>query len=253
MKKSIVFLAMLFLPGCGCSVVQPGNRGVKVHLGEVDDHAYPEGLVWHLPLVTRIEKFNIQQATEELTASCFSSDLQQVDMQVKVLYRLPEDKVVELYQKYSGNVFQSLVAPRIQESLKETTASETAEGIVKSREKIKSAALALAKSKVGDLVDVVDIVIENIKLSRDLEAAIESKMVQQQEAAKAEFIKAKTTIEAETALIKAKGEASAISVRGKAIAENKGVVDLTIAEKWDGKTPLVVGAGQSANVLLPIK
>ncbi len=252
MKVLSMIFAMTFLSGCGCTVVSPGNRGVKVNLGTVQAEAVPEGLIWHLPLVTSVKEFSVQQNTQELTAACFSSDLQQVDMKIKVLFRVPESQIVLLYQKYSGGVFESLIAPRVQEALKETTANETAEGIVKSREKIKLAALKLAIIKIGDLAEVVDIVIEDIKLSKDLEAAIESKMVQQQEAAKAEFIKLKAKTEAETALIRAQGEANAIAVRGKAIKENSGVVELMIAEKWDGKTPMVVGANSGANVLLPI-
>lgn len=249
---SILFLSS-FLNGCGCSVVKPGQRGVKVFLGEVTPQAVPEGLVWHAPILTNVVKVSVQQTTSELKAECYSSDLQQVEMNIKVLYRIPESQVVTLYQKYSGDVFGSLVAPRVQESLKEVTALKTAENIVKEREKIKADALALAKGKVGELVEIVDIVIENETLSKELETAIESKMVQQQEAAKAEFLKQKARVEAETALIKAQGEANAIRVRSEALSKNPEVIQLMIAEKWDGKAPLVVGNGSSgANLMLPI-
>lgn len=257
MRNYIKFLILVlfsqFLQACGCTVVDPGTRGIKVNLGEVTNQVIPEGLVWHQPLLTNIVQVSIRQQTKEVKAECYSSDLQPVTLNLKVLYRLPEDKVVTLYQKFSGDPFDALVAPRVNEALKEVTALLTAEGIVKSREKVKTEALAGAKAKVGDLVIIEDIVIENVDLSDDLEKAIESKMVQQQEAAKAEFTKQKAQIEAETALIRAQGEANAINVRGKAIKENPGLVDLTIAEKWNGVAPLVVGAGNGANILLPME
>ena len=87
----------------------------------------------------------------------------------------------------------------------------------------------------------------------ELEKAIEQKMVQEQEAAKANFIQQKTQIEARTAIIRAEGEAQAIRVRGRAIRENPAVIDLQLIEKWNGITPLVVGAGKGANILLPLK
>jgi prohibitin 2 len=98
-------------------------------------------------------------------------------------------------------------------------------------------------------------VIQDVSLSKELESAIEAKMVQEQEAAKAKFIQQKAEIEANTAIIKAKGEAEAIRVRGRALQESPGLVQLQIVEKWNGISPLVVGGGQGsqgANILLPI-
>lgn len=236
----------------GCTVVSPGTRGVKVSLGKVSSQIEAEGLVWHAPIITDIKTVSVRQQTKEMQSACYSSDLQQVTTKLQVLYRIPEDKVITLYQKYSGDPFEALIKPRINEAFKEVTASLTAEGIVKNREQVKQNALKNAKSKIGDLIHVEDLVIENIDLSKELEQAIESKMVQQQEAAKAEFSKQKAQVEAETALIRAQGEANAINVRGKAIKDNPGLIDLTISEKWDGKAPLVVGAGHGANILLPI-
>lgn len=250
------FAFLLFLvyvmQSCGCTVVQPGNRGIKVTMGEVDHTIHGEGLVFHTPFVASVENVSVRQQTSEMVAECYSADLQQVNANLKVLYRIPEANVLKLFQDYSGNPFDSLIVPRVNEALKEITALESAESIVKNREKIKQATLASAKLKVGDLVMIEDIVIENVSLSKELESAIEQKMVQEQEAAKAKFTQQKATIEAETALIQAQGEANAISVRGKAIKENPGLVELMIAEKWNGVAPLVVGGDKGSNLLLPL-
>ena len=96
--------------------------------------------------------------------------------------------------------------------------------------------------------------IEKVSLSKELESAIEAKMVQEQEAAKAKFVQQKAQIEADTAIIRANGEAQAIRVRGKALQDSPGLVQLQIVEKWNGISPLVVnsGGGGGANILLPI-
>ena len=78
--------------------------------------------------------------------------------------------------------------------------NQTAEQIVKNREQIKVGALDLARKKIGPALVVEDIVIENIALTRELERAIEQKMVQEQEAAKAKFTQLKAQIEADTAI-----------------------------------------------------
>lgn len=237
-------------------VVEPGYRGVQVTLGKVSPHAIDEGFGTKAPFVSRIVPVLVKQQTRELTAACYSSDLQQVDVALQILYRIPETQVVKIYQEYSGDPFQSLIAPRIQEALKEVTALQSAEQIVKKREEIKVRALAVAKQKVGEILFLEDIVLENITLSKELEAAIESKMVQEQEAAKARFTQQKSQIEADTAIIRAKGEAEAIRIRGEALRDTPGLIQLQIVEKWDGKAPLVIGGGGSeatgTNFILPL-
>jgi prohibitin 2 len=68
-------------------------------------------------------------------------------------------------------------------------------------------------------------------------------MVQEQEASKSKYIQQRTQIEADTSVIKAKGEAESIRIRGQALKENPVVMDLKVVEKWDGLTPLVIGGG----------
>jgi prohibitin 2 len=92
-------------------------------------------------------------------------------------------------------------------------------------------------------VVIEDIVIQNITLTKELETAIEAKMVQEQDAAKAKYIQQRAQIEADTAVIQAKGEAESIRIRGEALKDDPAFVDLKIVDKWDGSTPLVIGGG----------
>lgn len=236
-------------------VVPPGHRGVLITLGKVSPVFSPEGLGFKLPFITSVVNVSIKQTTRTVTADCYSSDLQQIKVELRVLYRVPENSIVKIFQEYSGDAFDSLIYPRVSEALKEVTALQSAEQIVKKREEIKSRALVSAKAKVGEMLIIEDLVIQDVSLSKELETAIESKMVQEQEAAKAKFTQQKAEIEANTAIIKAKGEAEAIRVRGRALQESPGLVQLQIVEKWNGISPLVVGGGQGsqgANILLPI-
>lgn len=252
----ILLLVLVLAASQSTYVVEPGHRGVQVTLGKVSDQFKPEGFGTKQPFISYVVPVPIRQQAREIPAECYSSDLQQVRVQLRVLYRIPETSVVRIYQQYAGDPFDSLIAPRVQEALKEVTALQSAEQIVKQREGIKTHALKAAREKVGEILMIEDLVVENITLSKELEAAIESKMVQEQEAAKARFTQQKTQIEADTAIIRAKGEAEAIRVRGDALRDNPTLIQLQIVEKWDGKTPLVVGgaaAGESgANILLPI-
>jgi len=236
-------------------VVEPGTRGIKVTLGKTAEQFLAEGFGFKAPFITTIVPVNVRQRTQAVRAECFSSDLQQVILDLRVLYRVPEQSVVQIYQQFAGDPFDSLIAPRVQEALKEVTAMQTAEQIVKNREEIKQKALAAAKQKIGAMLTVEDIVIRNIDLSKELERAIEAKMVAEQEAAQARFTQVQTQVEAETAIIRARGEGEAIKVRGEALKLNPAFLRLQIVERWNGKSPLVVPAdvnNTGAALLLPL-
>lgn len=238
----LIFVAVI-MASSGTYVVHPGYRGVEVTMGKVSPVFKPEGFGMKSPLVTSIYPISVRQQTEEDKAECYSADLQQIQIDVRVLFRIPESSVVKLFQDYAGEPFESLVAPRVQEALKEVVALQTAEQTVKNREQIKTHALELARKKIGVLLVVEDIVIENITLTKELENAIEAKMVQEQEASKSKYVQQRAQIEADTAVIQAKGEAESIRIRGDALKQNPAFVDLRIVDKWDGLTPLVIGGG----------
>jgi prohibitin 2 len=246
----ILIFVVVVLASSATYVVQPGYRGVAVTLGTVDQVFRPEGFGLKQPFITHIQPISIRQQTRPMPAECYSSDLQQVKMEVHVLYRVPEKSVVKIFQEYAGEPFDNLIAPRVQEALKEVAATQSAEQIVKRREEIKNRALELARRKIGaEFLVVADLVIYNLALSPELETAIEMKMVQEQEAEKAKFTQLKAQIEADTAIIRAKGEAEAIQVRGTALRENPDFIKLQILQNWNGRSPLVVGAGGTGVML----
>jgi prohibitin 2 len=249
----IVLFVIIVLASSATYIVQPGFRGVAVTLGKVSPAFKAEGFGFKQPFITHIHPMSVRQRTRPMPAECYSSDLQQVKMEVHVLYRVPENSVVKIFQEYAGEPFDNLIAPRVQEAIKEVAATMSAEMIVKKREDVKSKSLDLARQKIGtNFLEVADLVLYNLELSSELEQAIEMKMVQEQEAAKAKFTQLKAEIEAATAIIRAKGEAEAIQVRGQALRDNPTFIKLQILQTWNGKSPLVVGAEGGANMLLSL-
>jgi prohibitin 2 len=246
----LLIFCVIIMASSGTYVVKPGFRGVEVTMGKVSSSFKPEGFGLKAPFITTIDQISIRQQTAEDKAECYSADLQQIAVDLKVLFRVPEASVVKLFQDYHGEPFESLVAPRVQEALKEVAALQSAEQIVKNREQIKTRSLEIARRKLGTLLVIEDIVIQNIALTRELEHAIEAKMVQEQEASKSKYLQQRVQIEAHTAVIRAKGEAESIMIRGDALKQNPAFVELQIVEKWDGIAPIVIGGGDKVMLTL---
>ena len=140
----LVIFVLVIAASQSTYVVEPGFRGVEVTLGKVDPQFKPQGFGSKTPFITHIVSIPVRQLTNAISTECYSSDLQQVSVALRVLYRIPESSVVRIYSEYSGDPFDSLIAPRVQEALKEVTALQSAEQIVKKREDVKVKSLAAA-------------------------------------------------------------------------------------------------------------
>ncbi len=62
------------------------------------------------------------------------------------------------------------------------------------------------------------------------------------------FTQQKAQIEADTVVIKAKGDAESIKIRGEALKLTPAFIDLQIVEKWDGRAPLTDSGADGGGV-----
>lgn len=252
----VVGILLLIVAVTSFHIVPPGNRGVRVTLGRVAAEPLGEGAALKWPFgISEIVDISVQQQTVQGEADCFSKDLQTIKIAYAVLYRLNVNSVVELYQQYKGDPYVSLIAPRLQEAIKQVASGYQAEELVQQRSQVRERTLQALRQAVGDKVEVVDVNVMNIDLTDELERAIENKMVQQQQALAKNFELEREVKQAEITIVQAKAEAEAVKIKGEALASAPTVVQLEIAKKWDGRAPqtLVVGPGASgADVVFPI-
>jgi prohibitin 2 len=247
-------IAALVVAGASYHIVPPGNRGISITLGKVRPGMLPEGFNFKAPFVTRVQNMEIRQRTTGGQAQVFSRDLQNIEIAFNVLYRIPEGKVVELFQQFAGEPYPSLVEPRLQEALKQVTAKYRAEELVMSRDKVKAEVLEHLQAALGDMLTINDLTVTNMQLSKELEVAIEQKVIREQEALAKKFELDKATKDAEITIVKAKAEAESVKIKGEALKASPEVVNFEIATKWDGKAPQsVVTTTGGANVLLPLR
>jgi prohibitin 2 len=232
----IAGLVLFVLLLSSCSIIEPGDRGVVVNLGTMSKDVLGEGVHFTAPWA-RVKRVTVKQTTMAGHTQCFSKDLQTIKVTYSCMYSIPEDRVLDLFQKYAGNPYESLVVPRIEEAIKLASATLTAEAIVKQREMVKAAALSEVKGQLRDLVIVTDLPITNIDLTEMLEKAIEGKQVAEQKALAKEYDLVAAKKDAEISIEKAKGEAEAIRITGEALAKSPNVTLMEAVKKWDGKAP----------------
>ena len=100
----IILVAIAAVMGLSsCHVVPPGYRGVKVTLGQVDPNPLNEGVAFYIPMIQTVQDQSVQQHTEGDKTVCYSSDLQTISVNYKILFRTSADQVVNLFRNYNGD------------------------------------------------------------------------------------------------------------------------------------------------------
>ena len=250
-KRTLSNLALIAASAllAGCTIIEPGSVGVKVSMGQLDRSLLKPGMQTYIPGVDSIYTYSTKQETISGTAVPLTSDQQPITLQYKVLYNLPEGQVITLYEKYTGDPFQKLVDPQIQEAFRQIVAQYKADQATKNVNTIKNQVLSMTKENVKGLVNVVDIPITHVDLPEILQHAIAQKQVMEQQALQKQYELDKARKEAEITNATAEAQAKSIQLQSDALQKSPMLIEYEKVKKWDGKLPnTVIGGGSNANL-----
>lgn len=195
----------------------------------------------------------------------------EISADVGIAYNVDPSKATILFQKYRKGVDEitdSVLRNYVRDALNTETSTLTVEEIYGVG---KAALMERATKRVKDQVEPFGIRIEKIywinsmRLPKGVQAALNAKIEATQKAQQRENEVAQAMAEADKAreeargvadaqLLKAEAEAKSIAIRGEALRNNPNLVELTIAEKWDGKLPeQYLGGGSDGKILQIMK
>lgn len=248
-KRALKFFGLVILVIVGLTlffgawtVVNPGERGIKVTLGTVDQNILNPGFHFKLPLFTGVEKISVQTQTDSDKLPAASSDLQDVTIETVVNWHVDSASVIPVYQQYQGldNYTSSVIGPIIRDAVKATSAKYTAEELVQKRDQFASDVAVLLHDELaqkGAVFERVNIV--NFEFSDSFTKAIEAKVVAQQDALAAQNKLQQVQFEADQAVATAQGQAKAIAIQAAAIQSQGGAdyVKLQWIARWNGALP----------------
>lgn len=207
-----------------------GNVGVVTRFGAVNRVVYP-GVVLKIPFVEEVTQMDTRTQKDQVDAESASKDLQTVHSTIAVNYHLEGSQAVAVYQNIGVDYQDKVIAPAIQEAFKSITAQYTAEELITKREFLRNQAQDVLMKRLLPyhiLVDNFNIV--NFDFSQDFNNAIEQKQVAQQNLEKA-------TIEANTAVTQAQGQANAQKVLKDSGSLSTEYLEFLAVQKWNGVLP----------------
>jgi len=253
-SKYVVMAPLTTLLLSGCAIIEPGERAVKVTLGQMDRNLLGSGLQIYNPATDQIIHYSVKQETKDGQADPLTAEQQPITLQYKVLYQIPEGQVLTLYEKYSGDPFDRLVAPQVQEAFRQVVSQYKADAATKNVNTIKNQVLAMVRDNVKGLVQVNDIPITHVGLPEVLQQAIAQKQVMEQQALQKSYELDKARKEAEITVAGAEAQAKSIQLQSEALQKSPTLIEYERVKKWDGVLPTTMitsggGGGGFANML----
>lgn len=256
------------------STVPVGSTGVVVTLGQTQSMTLGEGFHVKAPYITHIVSMDNRIQKQEVSAAATSKDLQAVSTTIDVNFHLSPGNSNSMYQTIGQNYSEILLAPAIQESVKNVMAQYSAEQLITQRSAVSVSIREELENRMTEYGVIIDeFNITNFQFSAEFDAAIEAKQVAEQNKLRAQTEKEQKIIEAEAAarerevaaeaeanatLAKANAEAEAIRVKAEAEAEanqklnqslTSGILDYQAIQRWNGEYPTVMGGENTLTMI----
>ncbi len=221
-----------------CKVVDPGERGVKVRLGEVQPEVYDEGLHFKLPFIEDIKKVDIKTHKLQHKTNVYTKDIQQAEAVCAINYNLQPQSVNKLYQEVGQDYEAKIIMPIVEGTIKDIIGKWNAQDLIGNREKAVNEILTKLQEQLkNNYISVTNFQLTNIDYSDTFEKAIEEKVTAEQNALKAKNKTVQVEEEARQKIISAEAEAKSMAIRAEALTQNKSLVEYEAVQKWDGKLP----------------
>ena len=242
----ILIVILLFKPWVQ---IGPGERGIVLNFGAVQDKVLDEGMHFRIPIMQDIIRMDVKIQKAETDAASASSDMQDVSLKVALNYHIIPDKANVVYQTIGIEFKERIIDPAIQEVMKAVSAKYSAEELIAKRPAVSTEIKeALTQRLLVSNIAVDAFSIVNFNFSKVFMDAIEAKQTAEQHALKAKRDLDRIKIEAEQTIAAATAEAEALRLQKMNISPDlielrKIEANLKAIEKWNGVLPSVTGSG----------
>lgn len=236
-----------------CTIVRPGEVGIKQKLGKLNDQVVTQGSTLFNPITSRVIKASSQTKNIELSLSLPSKEGLSITSQISILYRINPEKLPMLIKniglEYEGiitSVFRSASA----DICAQYFAKDMHSGMRSSIEEAIKNKMVSVLSTQGIIIEAV--LMKSIMLPGGLASSIEQKLQAEQNAMRMEFLLQQEKLEAERVIIEAKGKRDAQKILSEGLTEQ--IIKIRTIEAFmelskspnskviitDGKTPMLI-------------
>jgi len=217
-----VLAVLVFTSGCGLTVIEDGQVGVKADYGRIADEALGPGWHWYLSSFSWVETWNVKTQEMKETASVPSSEGLISQLDVSVIYNVPKDQAVKVRKTIGDNYRETILEPYVREAIRNVVSGYTVKALYsdEGRKEIGEHILKFLREKMeprGILVQ--DVLLRDVRLPPSFAASIEAKLRAEQESFQKEFELAKAKKDAEIEIARAQGVAKSNEIIASSLSD----------------------------------
>ncbi len=249
---AFTLLAMPFLPGCRCPVVDSGHRGIvfKSLGGGTSKEVLGEGMHF-IPLWNSVIAYDtrVHEMKEVLIVISSNGLTMQVDASVR--YRPKPDELFELQTKIGADYAQKVIGPVVRSEARKVFGRYQPEEIYSTkREQIEAQIYdEVLKALVDKHVVVEAILVRDVGLPETIKTAIADKLAEEQRSQKMKFTLDKERQEATRKKVEAEGIATYQSIVRQGLTSEylqwKGIEATQALASSPNAKIVIVGSGKS--------
>ena len=259
----LALLLLLVLMGSWYTVNET-ERGVLLRNGALVGVVEP-GLSLKIPFIESVKFISVQSnATTYQGLQAYSKDQQTATLNVSVSWHVVPAEVGKVYMQYQdlNGLVSRLISRQVPTQVENVFGQYNAVSAVQNRGKFVADVTKAIKDSISGPVVIDGVQVENIDFSDDYERSIALRMKAEVEVktreqmlateqVEAQIVVTRAQAEADSKVAQAKADAEATRLRGSAEADaikaktlalssNPMLIELTKAERWDGKLPTTV-------------
>ncbi len=205
-----------FLPAAllvmGCVVVEDGEVGVSKSFGSISDDPVMQGVALQFPVVRTVTRWNIKLQEIKESAQVPSSEGLIVGLDTSLLFQVEPEAAPKLRKTVGRNYREILVIPYMRNAVRDVVSGYPVKNIYTEVGR-KEIAMKIRDSLRSNLaprgIQVVDVLLRDIKLPTRFRESIEAKLTAEQQVQQKQFLLQQAVKEAEIEVARARGAAEA--------------------------------------------
>lgn len=253
---SIIAIAAIAMSFSSCGVIiNPGEVGVKINRGKLENKVYQPGFVRLRGINTRLIRVPTRTVNKEIKLNLPSKDGLNVNSSISILYHIEANQAPQIIEEVGSNYEEVLILSVFRSATADICAQFYAKDMHSGkRSEIEHAVQNRMDSLLSDRGFKIEaVLLKSISLPSGLYTAIEDKLEAEQEAQRMEFVLQRERLEAERKKIAAQGTAEAqkilanglnkltIQWRSLEVLNNLAASPNAKLIITDGQTPVLLG------------
>lgn len=204
----------------GCSVIQPGERGVKYYPYRLNglrvEKIYDDGIIWRLPW--GVVKYNIQWQTYQENIAILTQDELHTTIMISVILRPKEDELAKLILEIGEDYYKKIIQPELFTVARSAFAKYKYMDLAQKSALIENEIMAELKTRIaGSHIELDKIAINHIVYSKIVTDATDEKLSTKQKIEQKDYEILIAEKDAQIQRILAKGQKDAQIIIGDSI------------------------------------